>query len=247
MSDNVIMDAEEKQKFAEFKKKINREAALAQVNKLEYNLTDAAIDKGALRRACQDANSLGIGGVCVFPCFVKACVSFLGADPKTALIACISYPHGADTTQIKAAAVKRAVKDGVDEVEVTAPIAYVKDGNWSYVRREFKKLKSAAKNRTVRINIESRYLTKNEISRLSNLAADCGITSLRTCSGEYGGGFDPDVVSQIKSSVKDKCTVKVDGVTTATEMNIAVDMGAGIIGSKNAADLARLIIKSAED
>ena len=71
----------------------------------------------------------------------------LGKDPQTSLIACISSPHGGDTTEIKVKAIKDAVKNGVDEVEVTAPIAYVKDANWGYVKRELKKLKGAYKHR----------------------------------------------------------------------------------------------------
>ena len=71
--------------------------------------------------------------------------------------------------------------------------------------------------------------------------------ALRTDSGFYGGDFDAEIVSRIKAAVKDKCTVKADNVNTLTEMQTAVDMGAGVIGSKNAVDLARLILKSVEE
>lgn len=240
------MTAEDKQRFAEFKKKINLEAAAAQVKKLEYDMIDAAVDKGTLRRACQDANLLGLGGVCVLPSYVRPCVSFLGSDPKASLIACISYPHGADTTQVKVATVKRAFKDGADEAEVTAPIAYVKDGNWGYVRREFKKLKSAAKKRALRINIESGLLTTQEVTRICSVAAECGITSLRSSSGHFVIGFNAESLSTMKSAVKDKCTLKADGVTTITDMNSAVDLGALIIGSKNAVSLARIVMSAAD-
>lgn len=239
---------EDFRKFSEFKRKMNIEAAEAQIKKIEYSLTDACIDKTALRRACQDANKLGIGAVCVLPCFVKTCVSYLGRDPQTSLIACISYPYGGDTTKIKAEAVKNAVKEGVDEVEVTAPVAFIKDGNWGYVRREFKKLKSAGKNRAVRINIETPYLTNQEISKVCALAAECGITSLRNSSGCTGGSrIDADTLSRMKNAVKDRCTIKADGVSTVSDMTLAVDFGASIVGSKNAADLARLILKAAEE
>ncbi|MDE7265598.1 MAG: hypothetical protein K2N52_04920, partial [Clostridia bacterium] len=126
-------EEQEKLRYAEFKRKMNLEAACGQVAKLEYNLTDATVEKATLRRACQEAERLKIGAVCVLPNCVKPCVSFLGRDPQVSLIACISFPHGGDTTKMKCALVKQAVKDGVDEAEVTAPIAYIKDGNWGYV------------------------------------------------------------------------------------------------------------------
>lgn len=247
MTEYEQMDEEEKLRFAEFKRKINCEAAHAQVAKIEYTLTEASADKAFLRRACQDATLLGLGAVCVLPNSVKPCVSFLGPDPQVSLIACISYPHGGDCTKIKVAAVKQAIKDGIDECEVTAPLACIKDGNWNLVKREFKKLKSASKGRGIRINLESGLLTEQELLKVCNIACSVGITALRTHSGFYGDEFNAETVSRVKTAVKDKCTVKADGVNTIYDMQTAVDMGAGVIGSKNAVDLARLILKSAEE
>ena len=242
----IIMDETERQQFNEFKRKLNLQAAEAQVSKIEYNLLDAAVEKGTLRRACQDAEQLKLGAICVLPSLVKSCVAFLGHNPNARLIACVSFPHGGDSLKTKIAAVKNAIKDGADEVEVTAPIAFIKDGNWSYVKREFKKLRKAAKNRVIRINLESPLLTAQELTRLCTLAADCKITCLRESSGAYSGGFDADTVAHIQTAVKDKCIIKADGVMNIFEMNTAVDMGAGIIGSRNATDLARLILQTAD-
>ena len=246
MTDINQLEKTDIQQINDFKREFNIQATQAQISKFEYNLVDATIDKGTLRRACQDANSLKLGAVCVLPCFVKSCVNFLGSDPQTSLIACISYPHGGDTTEIKVAAVKRAVKEGVDEVEVTAPLAFVKDGSWAYVKREFKKLKGAVKRCGLRINIESDLLTPAEIAKICTVASDCGITSLCVSSGVKRAGINGETISRMRSAVKDKCTIKTSGVSSLTEMNTAVSMGAGILGSKNAADLARLILKTIE-
>lgn len=238
------LTADELEQFQEFKRRIGAEAAKAQVTKLEYTLTDVLIEKGALRRACQDANRLELGAICVLPCMVKSCVSFLGSDPKASLIACISHPAGADTIDIKVAAVKRAIKDGVDEVEVTAPIAYIKDGNWAYVKKEFKKIKQAAKQRAVRVNIEASLLTDQEIFKTCQLAADCGVNMIRISSGAYAGVLSPDTIPKIKSAVKDKCLVKADGVVTLQDFNDACALGAAAIGSPRAVDLAHLILNT---
>lgn len=232
-------DETEKRLYEEFKRKMNLNAAAAQIAKLEYDVAQATASKAELRRACQEANRLKLGAVCVLPNQVKHCVHFLGSDPQTSLVACISSPHGGDTTKVKTAAVKNAVKDGVDEAEVTAPVSHIKDGNWSYVKREFKKLKNAAKNRSLRINVESRLLTPQELVKVCALAADCGVNSLRTSSCI---GYDGETVAKMKSAVKDKCTIKADGVSTLAEMQSATDMGAGVIGSKNAPELAQLIL-----
>ena len=61
----------EKQLFSQFRRKINAEAARAQIKKLEYNLAEVTAGAGVLKGACADASALSLGGLCVLPCFVK--------------------------------------------------------------------------------------------------------------------------------------------------------------------------------
>lgn len=240
------MSESELRQFNEYKRKLNLQAAQAQVGKIEYNLIDATITKPLLKRACQEANTLKLGAICVLPNAVRLCAHFLGSNPQTSLIACISHPHGGDITKIKVKAVKEAIKDGVDEVEVTAPVACIKEGDWGYVKREFKALKKATKKSALRINIECELLTPAELTKICTVALDCGITSIRTSSGFYGSGLKTDVITTITNIVKDKCTVKADGVSTIGDMESVLSVGAAIIGSKNAPDLAQLVLKAAE-
>lgn len=236
----------ERAMYLQFKKKINAEAAKAQIKKLEYNLADVTCGLGALRAACADGKALGLGGICVLPSFVRQCAVYLGAERKCQVVACISYPHGGDPTAIKVKSVKQAIKDGADELEVTIPVAQIREGNYPYLRRELKKLRSASKKRALRIDAECSLLTKEEIVKVCAVAADCGVNSVKTSSGVYGRGNELEMVADIKNAVKDKCTVKADGVATVLEMSGALDMGASVIGSKNAADVARSILSAAE-
>lgn len=244
--EKVEMNESELKQFNDYKRKLSMQAVQAEVGKIEYNLLEATTNKEILKRACQDANSLKLGAICVLPNAVRLCVRFLGSDPQTSVIACISYPHGGDTTKIKVKAVKQAIKDGVDEVEVTAPIACIKEGDWGYVKREFKALKKATKKSALRINIECNFLTPVELTKICTVAVDCGITSIRTSSGFYGSAFKADTISAIHNIVKDRCTIKADGVSTIGEAETAFTMGAGIVGSRNATNLARLFLKASE-
>ena len=99
--------------YSQFRKKINAEAAKAQVKKLEYNLADVTSGLAAIKNGCADGNALELGGVCVLPCFVKNSAAILGFPRKCRLIACIGAPHGGDETAIKVKAVKRADRKSV--------------------------------------------------------------------------------------------------------------------------------------
>ncbi len=232
----------EKVMYRQFRKKINAEAARAQIAKLEYDLADVKAGLAFLKPACGDANSLGLGGVCVLPCFVRQCAQLLGAESKASLIACIGQPHGGDTTEIKIKAAKRAIKDGADEVEVAAPTAHARENNFSYVKREFKKLRSATKHKSLRIDLECTLLTAEEVAKTCLIAADCGVNSIK-----LSGANGLERIEAVKSAVKDKCTIKTDGVATVLEMSSAADRGATVLGSKNAADVARAVLAAAND
>lgn len=232
--------------YAQFRRKINGEAARSQVRKLEYDLADATLGSGALKTACADAAALGLGALCVLPSWVRFCANCLGVQRKSSLVACISYPHGGETTEIKVKAVKRALADGADEAEVTIPVAQVREGNYSYLRRELKKLKRACRSKALRIDAECGLLSEQQIAKVCAVAAECGVNSVKTSSGAFGGGNEIDMINKVKSAVKDRCTVKAQGVATILEMSGAIDAGASVIGSKNAAAVARAIIDSAE-
>lgn len=234
--------------YEEFKHRINLQAAHAQIKKIEYNLCDVTAGFAAIKAACTDATTLELGGVCVAPSFVKACSSFLGAtaNRKCSLVACIGYPNGGDTTEIKVKAVKQAIKDGADEVEVTAPIAQIRDGNFPYVKREFKKLRRAVGKRSLRISAECELLSKHDIMRVCSLAADCRVNSVKTSSAPYGGA-EGQTIAEIRSAVKDKCTIKAEGISSLADLSAAVDMGAQVVGCKNAPAVARYILAAARN
>lgn len=237
-SDNLSQN--EKLLYTQFKRKINEEAARAQIKKLEYDLADVKAGLNFLKAAISDAKALNLGAICVLPCFVKTCAGFLGTQRESVLVAGINYPYGGDMTEIKVKAVKRAIKDGADEVSVTAPTAHIRDGNYAYTKKQFKKLRSAAKNKTLRIDLNCSYLTREEIRRASLVAADCGVNCI-----SLSGGNCVERIGDVKSAVKDKCVIRCEGAATVLEMSSAADMGASIIGSKNAADVARAIYTAA--
>ncbi len=238
ITDNQTED--DVKEYQEFKRLKREEEARANIAKIECDCLSQFSDKSTLRETCRSADRLALGAVVVFPAYVKACVSFLGKDPKCSLVAAVSYPHGLDTTEIKVAAVKRAVKDGVDEVEVYAPVQLVKDGNLAYFKRECKKLRKAVKNRPVRIVFDCSLFTSAELLKACATAADAGVHCVRL------NNADGEIISAVKQAVRGKCLIKADSVESfASFANFCV-MGADYVNGRNACELASLIMRQAE-
>lgn len=235
-----ITPASEDEQYKEFKRIKRIDEAKASILKIECDCLSAYTDKTSLKDVCKTADSLEIGAVVVFPNYVKACVNYLGKDPKVSLIAAVSYPFGEETTEIKAAAVKRAVKDGVDEVEVSAPVAFLRDGNLAYFKKECKKIKGAAKTRAVRVAFDCSLLGEKELLKAAAVAADAGINCLRL------NNADGETVSKVKSAVKGKCLLKAEKADSATAFATLCTMGADTVSCDSALNLARYILKQAE-
>lgn len=239
-STNVLTEEEQRQ-FLEFKRLRKLEEAKAKIAKMECDCLSAYTEKSAVRQLCRDGDRLGLGAVVVLPSFVKPCVAFLGKDPRCGLIAAISYPHGGDVTEVKAAAVKRAVKDGVDEVEVCAPTQVIKDGNLAYFKRECRKLRRASKKRALRITLDCAALTPQELMRAVNCAADSGVNVIRLT-----GAVDHDTVRKVRAALKDRCLMKIEGVESAAQYDESVALGASSVSCKNAVELATLMLYEAK-
>lgn len=234
---NLTSDDEQ---YREFKRIKRLEEAKASVAKIECDCLSSFTDKVSLKETCKTANALGIGAVVVFPSYVKACVSYLGKDPQTSLVAAISYPFGEETTEVKVAAVKRAVKDGVDEVEVSAPMAFIKDGNWAYFKKECKKVKRAARLRAVRIVINCSLLNEKELIKACVTAADAGVNCLRLNSA------DGETVSKIKTALKGRSLIKAERADTASSYANLCVMGADVVSCTSAIELANYLLRQAE-
>lgn len=243
---NVVISPQERQEFDEFKRQKRVAEARAIINKLELSLSQVSVERASLRRAMKDAEKLGLGGVCVTPYLVKPCADFLGGVSPITVAAAISVWGGTDTTDIKVRQVKRALRDGAKAVEVTVPVPAIKEGSWGYVKREFKKLKFAARKATLRINLEAPLLTSQELTRVCALVTECGITCVRTAGDIFGSGADEEDLKVIKAAVKDKTVIKADGAEAPGRIATLMELGANIIGSAAAVQMAQTILSVAE-
>ncbi|MDE6557515.1 MAG: hypothetical protein K2K39_00250 [Clostridia bacterium] len=243
MQDNIeqTMAPDEAEQYREFKRVKRIEEAKASVLKIECDCLSQLADKNSVKETCKACNTLEIGAIVVFPSFVKACVSYLGKDPQVSLIAAIAYPYGEETTDVKVAAVKRAVKDGVDEVEVCAPIAFIRDGNFIYFKKECKKLKKAAKVRALRLVINTALLNEKELIKACVTAADAGVNCLRL------NNADGELITKVKTALKGKCLIKGDRAENSTQFASLCLSGADTVSCTDATELAQYLLKQAEN
>src|ERR671932_2533783 len=92
-----------------------------------------------VRRLCREAAHYHFATVCILPSYVRlASRELRGTDVKVATV--ISFPFGADTTAVKAAAVRDAIQCGASELDVVMNISKFLSGEFAYVAEELASL-----------------------------------------------------------------------------------------------------------
>lgn len=233
------VSSEELAQFEQFKRLKRVEKARARIAKTECDMLSPAAGRAELKSLCREAGRVALGGIVVLPAYVSPCVAYLGDDPSCSLIAAVSHPHGGDALEGKMAAVKRAVKDGADEVEVCAPYFAVRDGNMAYFRRECKKLKKAAKPRALRVVLDCALLSESDVVRACNVAAESGANAVRLVNVPA-----LSFVASAKSALRDRCLLKADAAGTAA-MDEAEALGVSLVNCPEAVGVCSELLAEA--
>ena len=110
----------------------------------------------------------------------------------------------------------------------------VKQGKFDYIKNELKKIRKIAKKIVLKAIIETCYLDKNEIIKVSKLCASVKIDFVKTSTGFGIGGAKQEDVKLIFETVKGVCGVKASGGIVSREIAVEfLNLGASRIGTSH--------------
>ena len=113
-------------------------------------------------KLCNEAKTYQFKSVCVNPANVDYAKRLL-AGSGVLVCTVIGFPLGANTIEVKMLETLDAVKNGADEIDMVINIAKAKENDYAYLEREIKAVVSAAGGRTVKVILETCYLTDEEV------------------------------------------------------------------------------------
>ncbi|MEM4972067.1 MAG: deoxyribose-phosphate aldolase [Sulfolobales archaeon] len=168
-------------------------------------------------------------------------VSLVSSITKKPVAAVIGFPHGNTELEIKLREIEIASSRGAREVDVVLDIGSIVEGLWDRVEAEIKAISTRAKELGLisKVIIETGYLTRDQIERVSRIAANYEIDYVKTSTGFGPRGASVDDVILIKQSLAGKKTgVKAaGGIRTIWDLAILVAAGADIIGSSSGIEI----------
>jgi len=165
-----------------------------------------------IEKLCAEAKQYDFAAVCVPPNFVKLAKEKLaGSTVQVATV--IGFPFGYSATEAKIAEIILAMVDGVDELDVVANIAAIKNGDWTAIADEINHIMPIirSKNKVVKIIIESGVLTDDEIIKCCDIYGIAGIDYLKTSTGYAEKGASVEAVKLFRKHLPDQVQIKASG------------------------------------
>lgn len=238
-SGKTSISADEMAEFEEFK----RQKKILEIRRLlktiDHTLLKQTAQREDIRKLCAEAVEYGFYSVCVQPVYVSACNEFLKNAPQIKIACVVGFPMGENKTETKVFETKRAIADGADEIDMVICVSAVKNGNYSYVKREIKQVVKAAKGSPVKVILETSLLTRDEMVKAALCASDAGAAFVKTSTGYFGEGAKAEDVRLLKDTVKGACCVKASGgIKTAEQFREMLAAGADRIGTSSGKEIA---------
>ena len=144
----------------------------------------------------------------------------------------IGFPLGATTTETKQFEVKNALENGAKELDMVINIGVLKSAEFDRVLQDIKGVVEAAKGNTVKVIIETCYLTEEEKVKACQLAKEAGAHFVKTSTGFGSGGATLEDVKLMRKTVGDDMGVKAaGGIRTNEDALKMIQAGATRLGA----------------
>ncbi|HOZ72822.1 MAG TPA: deoxyribose-phosphate aldolase [Spirochaetales bacterium] len=200
---------------------------------IDHTLLKAIATEQQVRELCVEAKANGFASVCVNPRWVPLCAKEL-QNSKVLVCTVIGFPLGANATETKAAEAALAVKQGAEEVDMVINLGAAKAGDWKEVEEDIRMVVKAAGKATVKVIIETCYLTDPEKVKACEAAARAGAHFVKTSTGFGTGGASADDVRLMKKAVGDRLKVKASGgIRSYHDAIQMLDAGADRLGASS--------------
>lgn len=198
---------------------------------IDHTLLKATATKAEITKLLEEAKEYHFKSVCVNPYYVSYAKEVL-RDTDVLVCTVIGFPLGQNTTNVKVLETKDAILNGADEIDMVINVAAIKDKDDKLVETEIRAIKEACGPRTLKVILETCYLTDEEIVRASKLAKKANADFVKTSTGFGSSGATIEAVKLMRETVGKTMGVKASGgIRSKEDMEKMIEVGATRIGA----------------
>ena len=205
-----------------------------EINKLiDHTNLSMTATKEDIKKLCDEAIKYKFASVCVHPCYVELANELL-ENTNTDITCVIGFPLGMNKTITKEYEAIGAIEDGANEVDMVINVGALKDKDYDYVKHEIESIRDAIDGKVLKVIIETCYLTKEEIVKMTEICNDTFVNFIKTSTGFGTKGADVEDVKLINEHKNEVLEIKASGgIRCMCDLEHFVDAGATRIGTSN--------------
>jgi deoxyribose-phosphate aldolase len=179
---------------------------------IEHTILKPDTTSEQIKKICDEAIQYNFYAVCVPPYYVKDAISRLNKT-KVKTVTVISFPFGYGLTPVKVEECRKAIDEGVDELDMVMNIAAFKDANYKEVQRDIQSVGdfSHLHNKIVKVIIETSLLNNDEIKKACDLSTKAGADFVKTSTGYNGSGVTVEHIKLLRGFLSKKVKIKASG------------------------------------
>jgi len=197
---------------------------------VDHTLLAPAATWDEIKQVIDDGIKYQTATVCIPPSYVAQAKEYAGSNVR--ICAVIGFPHGYNTTAVKAFETSDALDNGADEIDMVINIGWVKDKKWDEIENEISTLKEICGDNILKVIIETCMLTEEEKLKMCEIVTFAGADFIKTSTGFGGGGATFEDVELMVKNVGDGVRVKASGgIAGLEDAEKYVEIGARRLGT----------------
>lgn len=200
------------------------------LSKCDHTLLSTTATEQDIKAILDDAVKYSVASACIPPSYVEFAKNHVG--DKLRICTVIGFPNGYNSTECKVFETLDAIKNGADEIDMVINIGKVKSGDYEFVLKEIKQVKSACGDNVLKVIVETCQLTREEKVKLCQIVTEAKADFIKTSTGfsTYGATFED--ISLFKANVGKDVKIKAaGGIKTLADAQKFIELGADRLGT----------------
>lgn len=192
-----------------------------------------------IEKLCNEAIEYGFASVCVEPYYVSLASELL-KDTNVSVGTVVGFPHGMNTISVKEYEAIDATNNGATEIDMVINMGALKNKDYDYIKEEIETVRDSIGGKTLKVIIETCYLTDEEIVKMTEICNDTFVNFIKTSTGFGSEGAtvkDVELINQHKGEVLE---IKASGgIKTRKDMLELIEAGATRIGTSSGVEIMK--------
>lgn len=208
------------------------------LQKVDHTLLEQTATWEQIKEICDDAMRYHTASVCIPPSFVKKAKEYTNGQIVVCTV--IGFPNGYNTTEVKKAETKDAIKNGADEIDMVINLGWVKAGEFHKVEQEIRELKAICQDKILKVIIETCLLEETEKRKMCEVVTNARADFIKTSTGfSTGGATLADIELFAKHIGKNVKIKAAGGIASFADAEKLIEAGASRLGTSRLVKLIK--------